>query len=172
MRSERFRIGTTVAVVTVVLVVMLGIRPISVQQILSIYVLVLAGVALAALTRIARSASELPPQSAFEVALLVRKPDSTRPPELVRTEREITLGLSNAAHLHQRLLPILRDAAAARLLAGHNVDIERRPESARALLGDDAWALLRPDRAAPLDRNAPGISLRRLRDTVSTLETL
>jgi hypothetical protein len=172
MRSERSRIATAVAVLTLVLAVMLGIRPVSVEQILTVYVLVLAGVALAALTRVARSESDTPPQSAFEVALLVRKPDSSRPPELVRTEREITLGLSNAAHLHQRLLPILREAAAARLLTGHNVDIVRRPDRAKALLGDDAWALLRPDRPAPHDRNAPGISQRQLRDTVSTLEQL
>jgi hypothetical protein len=172
MRSERSRIATTFAVVTIALVVMLGIRPISVHEILAVYVLVLAAVALAALTRIARSSSDTPPQSAFDAALLVRSVDSSRPPELVRTEREITLGLSNAAHLYQRLLPILREAAAARLLTGHNVDLDRRPTAARNLLGDDAWELLRPDRPAPLDRNAPGISLRQLRDTVSTLEKL
>lgn len=154
------------------LVVMLGIRPISVEEILSAYVLVLAAIALAGLTRVARSGSDLPPPSTFEAALAVRRVDRTRPPELVRTEREITLGVSSAAHLHQRLLPILREAAAARLSAGHNVDLERRPDAARALLGEDTWELLRPDRPQPLDRNAPGISMRRLRDAVSTLESL
>jgi hypothetical protein len=172
VRSERTRIATTVAVVTVVLVVMLGVRPVSVHEILAVYVLVLAAVALAALTRVARSSSDTPPPSAFDAALIVRNVDSSRPPELVRMEREITLGLANAAHLYQRLLPILREAAAARLLAGHNVDLERRPAAARSLLGDDAWELVRPDRPAPHDRNAPGISLRQLRDTVSTLERL
>jgi len=172
MRSERSRIATTAAGATVLLVVMLGIRPASVEQILSVYVLVLAAIALAALTRVARGASELPPPSSFEAALAVGTVDRMRPPELVRTEREITLGLSSAAHLHRRLLPILREAAAARLSTGHNVDLGRRPEAAKALLGEDAWELLRPDRPEPHDRNAAGISMRRLRDAVSTLERL
>ena len=66
----------------------------------------------------------------------------------MRIEREITLGTSSAGHLHTRLLPLLREAAAARL----GVDLELRP-SARARLGDDAWELLRPDRPEPDDRN-------------------
>jgi hypothetical protein len=172
MSSERSRIATTFAVVTLALIVMLGIRPFSAHEILAVYVLVLAAVALAALTRVARSSSDTPPPSQFDAALVVRSVDSSRPPELVRMEREITLGHSNAAHLHQRLLPILREAAAARLITGHNVDLERRPAAAKALLGEDTWELVRPDRPAPRDRNAPGISLRQLRDTVSTLEKL
>ncbi|HEY8705654.1 MAG TPA: hypothetical protein VIL98_12935 [Gaiellaceae bacterium] len=172
MRSERSRIATAVAGTTALLVVMLGIRPASIQQILSVYVLVLAGIALAALTRIARSASDFPPPSNFEAALRARAVGPTRPSELVRTEREITLGTSSAGNLHRRLLPILREAAAARLSAGHNVDLQRRPDAARVLLGEDAWELLRPDRPEPHDHNDPGIPMRRLRSVVSTLEKL
>ena len=172
MRSERSRIGTTVAGTTALLVVMLGIRPASIQQILTGYVLVLAAIALAALTRIARSASDIPPPSEFEAALRPRGLDPMRPPQLVRTERDIVLGTSGAGHLHERLLPMLREAAAARLSAGHNVDLERRPDAARALLGDDAWELLRPDRPQPRDRTDSGISMRRLRDVIGTLEKL
>ncbi len=95
-----------------------------------------------------------------------------RPSELVRTEREITLGRSSAGHLHQRLLPILREAAAARLAAGHNVDLVRRPDAARKLLGEDAWQLLRPDRPEPRDHDDPGIPMRQLRTVVDTLEKL
>ena len=96
MKSERSRIATTAAGATVLLVVMLGIGPVSAHEILAAYVLVLAAIALAALTRVARSASELPPQSSFEAALAVGTVDRSRPPELVRTEREITLGISSA----------------------------------------------------------------------------
>lgn len=172
MRSERSRIATTAALTTVLLVVMLGIRPMTVRQILAAYVLVLAAIVLAALTRVARGASEFPRPSAFDSALRVRAVDPMRPSELVRTEREITLGTSSAGSLHQNLLPVLREAATARLSAGHGVELERRPEAARALLGDDAWELLRPDRPEPHDRNAPGITMRRLRDVVSALERL
>jgi hypothetical protein len=172
MRSERRRIGTTVAGATALLVVMLGIRPVSIQQILSAYVLVLAAIALAALTRVARSASDLPPPSTFEAALGARRLDPMRPAELVRTEREIVLGTSSAGHLHERLLPLLREAAAARLSAGHGIDLERRPDAARTLLGDEAWELLRPDRPQPGERTGPGISMQRLREVIGTLEKL
>jgi hypothetical protein len=172
MRTERSRIATTVAGVTALLVVMLGIRPVSTQQILAAYVLVLAAVALAALTRIARSASDVPPPSAFDAALRPRVVGPMRPSELVRTEREITLGIASAGHLHQRLLPILREAAAARLAAGHNVDLARRPDAARKVLGEDAWQLLRPDRPEPRERDDPGIPMRQLRAVVETLEKL
>ena len=151
---------------------MLGVRPVSVQQILSVYVLVLAAIALAALTRLARDASDLPPPSELDAALRTRPADPMRPPELVRTEREIVLGTSSAGHLEQRLIPLLREAASARLSARHNVDLGRRPDTARALLGDDTWELLRPDRPETPDRNDPGIPMRRLRDIVTTLEGL
>jgi hypothetical protein len=172
MRSERSRLVKAVVGLTTLLVVMLGIRPISIQQILAAYVLLLAAVALAALTRIARSASDEPEPSELDAALRPRAAGPMRPLELVRTEREITLGTSNAGNLHKRLLPILREVAAARLAAGHNVDLGRRPDTARKLLGEDAWQLLRPDRPEPGDHDGPGIPMRELRSVVDTLEKL
>jgi hypothetical protein len=172
VRTERSRIAMTVVGVTALLIVMLSVKPVSIQQILATYVLVLAAVALAALTRIARSASEAPPPSELEAALRSHVAGPMRPLELVRTEREITLGTSNAGNLHKRLLPILREAAAARLAAGHNIDLVRRPEAARTLLGEDAWQLLRPDRLEPEERDGPGIPMRQLRAVVDTLEKL
>jgi hypothetical protein len=172
MRTERSRVASAVAGVTALLLVMLAIRPASIQQILTAYVLVLAAVALAALTRVARSTSEFPRPSDFDAALQPRGVEPMRPAELVRTEREITLGAASAGHLHQRLLPLLREAAAARLSAEHGVDLERRPEAARTLLGDDAWELLRPDRPEPSDPEAAGIPMRRLQSVVRALEGL
>jgi hypothetical protein len=170
--AERRRLLTLWAGATFGLVVALGVRPVSVTTILAAYVLVLAAIALAALTRLTRAASEWQAASQFEHALRGNVDSPVRPPELVRTEREITLGSASAAHLHTRLLPILREAAAARLAAHHNVELDRRPEAARALLGDAAWQVLRPDLPAPEDRNAPGLPLRRIRDLVDTLERL
>jgi hypothetical protein len=101
--------------------------------------------------------------------MLARKPPQpTRPSELVRIEREITLGASSAGHLHTRLLPLLRDAASARL----GIDFELHPERAQAALGSETWQLLRPDLPAPTDRNAPGLALRRTRGVVDQLELL
>jgi hypothetical protein len=172
MRPGLRRPALLCAFATAGLAIALGIRPVSASTILSAYVLTLAAIALAALTRAARGASEWREASRFEQALRTGAGGTLRPPELVRTEREITLGSANANHLHVRLLPILRDAAAARLAAHHRVELDRRPEAARALLGDDAWELLRPDLPAPDDPNAPGAPLRRIRTLVDTLERL
>jgi hypothetical protein len=170
--ATRRRPLTLWAVATLALVVALGVRPVSVPTILAAYVLVLAAIALTALTHIAREASEWQEASQFERALRVTVDMPVRPSELVRTEREITLGIASAGHLHSRLLPILREAAAARLAAHHNVELERRPDAARALLGDEAWQLLRPDLPPAEDRSAPGLPLRRIRGLVDTLERL
>jgi hypothetical protein len=169
---ERRRIGGTLASASVLLGIGLAVRPLPVERLLAIYVLVLAAIALAALTRIARSPEELRQASPFERALGPRIERPMRPPELVRTERELTLGMASAGHAHRRLLPLLREAAAARLATGHGVDLERRPREAEALLGEDAWALLRPDRPEPADRNAPGLPLSRVRTVVERLESL
>jgi hypothetical protein len=169
---ERIRIATSVFFATAGLVIALGLRPVSTERILAAYVLVLAGIALAALTRVARGASERPALSPFEEALRARPLQPMRPPELVRTERELTLGTTNAGNLHQRLLPLLRECAAARLAAGHGIDLERRPEAARLVLGEGAWGFLRPDRPAPEDREGPGVPLRHVRAVIDTLERL
>jgi len=172
VNAELRRLMLLFASATLGLAIALGVRPVSAGTILAAYVLALAAVVLAALTRVARGPLEWRETSQFERALGTGVETPVRPPELVRTEREITLGSASANHLHTRLLPILRDAAAARLAAHHHVELGRRPDAARALLGDDVWKLLRPDLPPPDDRNAPGLSLRRIRSLVDTLERL
>jgi len=169
---ERGRVAGSVVCATFALVVLLGTGPISTGKILAGYLLVLAAIALAALMRHARTGSEWEEASRFDEALRGRVAAPARPPELARMEREITLGSSSAAHLDMRLLPILREAAAARLAAHHNVELARRPEAARRLLGEDAWELLRPDRPESDDMSASGLPLRRIREVVETLERL
>jgi hypothetical protein len=162
VRSERSRVATLVAGLTLVLVVLLGLQPVPVERILAGYVLALAGVALASLTRILAAGSRHDPPSPFEYALARKPEEPARPPALVRIEREITLGTTTAGHLHNRLIPLLRDAAVARL----------GTRATREELGDEAWELLRPDRPEPVDRNGPGVPLRRIRSIVATLEKL
>jgi hypothetical protein len=145
---------------TLVLVVALGVRPVSGERIVAAYVLALAAIAIAALVR--ALAGGPPHASPFEAALSSAPESPGRPPELIRIERELTLGTSSAGHLHNRLVPLLREAAAARL--GRELTRER--------VGDEAWELVRPDRQEPDDRNAPGISLRRVRAVIAALERL
>jgi hypothetical protein len=165
-------VGGAVAAATALLVVLLAVRPLSVERLLSIYVLVLAAIALAALARSAQRDEGERLGSDFEHALRRRDEHPVRPPELVRTERELTLGMASAGHAHHRLLPLLRDSAEARLWTRHGVELYRRPEAARALLGDDTWELLRPDRPEPGDRNDPGLPFDRVAAVVDRLESL
>lgn len=166
------RVVTGVVVATLALVVALGVKPLSTGRILAVYVLVLAAIALSAVTRSAREASSWDETALFDHALRRPMVVTVRPPDLVRMEREITLGSANVAHLESRLLPILREAAAARLAGRHNVELDRRPDAARRLLGENAWELLRPDRPVSAARTGPGLPLRRIRELVETLERL
>jgi hypothetical protein len=169
---ERRRIVVSVLAASAVLVILLGVRPLPAERLLAGYVLALAAIALAALTRIAQPAAERRAASPFEQALRQRHERPVRPPELIRTERELTLGMSNAGHAYSRLLPLLREAAAARLAARHGIDLRARPRDAEELLGGDAWELLRPDLAAPEDRNAAGLPIARVEALVGVIEDL
>jgi hypothetical protein len=95
-----------------------------------------------------------------------------RPRELERLEREVYLSLGSSFYLHHRLRPVLREIAAHRLLRKRGIDLDRRPDAAQRLLGDEAWAWLRADRAEPRDRWAPGPPLAELRAVVDALERI
>jgi hypothetical protein len=161
VRSERARAGTAAGVATLLLAVVLSTGLVSTETEITVYVLVLAAIGLASLARTLAGAPDLR-VSPFAKALARRPQRSLRPPELVRVEREITLGVSNAGHLQRRLVPLLRDVAVARLNA----------PLTRERVGDEAWELLRPDRPAPDDLHAPGASLEQIRRVVARLEEL
>jgi hypothetical protein len=95
-----------------------------------------------------------------------------RPAELERLEREVHLSLGSSFYLHHRLRPLLREIASNRLLVRHGVDLERRPDDAAKHLGPQAWEWLRPDRAEPRDRWAPGPPLAELTSVVDALERI
>jgi hypothetical protein len=154
--------------VTVGFVIALGLHPVSTNRILAAYVLVLAALGLELMTRVLSSRSESGRPSEFEQALTRDRHKPTRPTDLLRIERELSLGVASAGHLHARLLPLLREAAAARL----GFDLYRFPARAHAALGDEAWELLRPDRPAPEDRHGTGAPLRKVEHCIETLERL
>jgi hypothetical protein len=166
--ADRRRVVTLVVTTTVALIVVLGLHPVSTQRIAAGYVLALAAIGLDAVVRTLGAESWRERSSLFEHALTRAASQPARPPELVRIEREITLGTTSAGHLHTRLLPLLRDAAAARL----GIDFDLHPERARAALGEESWRLLRPDQPEPADRSAPGLSIRRVRSVVDEIERL
>jgi len=87
-------------------------------------------------------------------------------------DRVLVLGSADADHAHRQLLPLLRATAAARIAVRHGFELERRPEEARALLGDDVWELLRPDRPEPRDRHGPGVPHARVAAVIERVESL
>jgi hypothetical protein len=168
VRRPRVPMGTLV-VVTIGLAIGLGLRPVSVRAILAAYVLALTAIALVMLTRMARTEEEWErATSELERALAPRRMTQGRPAELIRTERDLTLSIANAGELHARVLPQLRDVAAARLSDRHDVDLAH----AKELLGEEAWDSLRPDRQVPDDRTAHGLPLRRIAALVDAIERL
>jgi hypothetical protein len=166
--AERRRIATYFVVTTIALIVVLGLHPVSSTRIAAGYVLALAAIGLDAAIRILGAASWGERSSLFEHVVSRKPPDPGRPSEIVRIEREITLGTTSAGHLQTRLVPLLRDAASARL----GIDFDVHPDRARAALGDETWELLRPDRPEPIDRSAPGLPIRRVREVIDELERL
>ena len=161
------RIATSGFLATIAFVVLLGARPVPADRIVAGYALVLAAIALAAFTG-ALNASRGRAASRFERELTRKRIPPSRPAELVRVERELTLASSSAGHLHTRLRPLLQEIVAARL----DVDIGRRPDVVRAQVDDATWELVRPDAPDPADRSGPGLPLRRIRAVVDTLERL
>lgn len=139
---------------------------------LAIWVVLVTALVLILLIRQSREDDEPQPGSRFEAALRERKPAATQPEELLRMDRELVLGSADADHAHRRLLPILRATAAARIAAHHGFELERRPEAARALLGDDVWELLRPDRPEPEDRHSPGVPRAQIEKVIARVESL
>ena len=129
-----------------------------------VYVLVVGGLLMLGL--LAAASDTVPGRrgSQLDRALDREPPHQPRVAQLERVEREVTLAVASAADLHRRLLPQLREIAAARL--------ERSGRSPGPDTLGRWWDLLRPDRAAPEDRFAPGIAPAELQDLVSDLERM
>lgn len=168
MRLEARRLVLPVVLATLGLIVALGLQPVSTARILTAYVLGLTAIALELTTRVLAARASSDRNSEFENALARKPVEPTRPAELLRIERELTLGIAGAGHLHTHLLPLLREAASARL----GLDVHRSPARVRAAVGDDVWEVLRPDRPVPEDRHAPGISRAEVARCVDRLEQL
>jgi hypothetical protein len=140
---------------------------------LDVYILFLGALGLATAVRATRAASPdvHEPSLAAELEDPLDVPPQ-RPRELERLEREVYLSLGSSFYLHHRLRPVLREIAAHRLLRKHGIELDRRPDAARHLLGEEAWEWLRPERPEPRDRWAPGPPLSELRGVVDALERI
>jgi hypothetical protein len=151
---------------------LLSTSKLSTSRAVAIWVVLVTALVLVLLIRHSRESGGPEPASRFEQALRRRKAATSQPEELLRMDRELVLGSADADHAQRRLLPLLRSVAAARIAARHGFELERRPEAARALLGEDVWELLRPDRPEPEDRHATGVPRRQIVAVIDRVESL
>lgn len=148
-------------VLTFGLAIALGLRPISVREILAAYVLSVTALVLLVLARFARTEEEWERSTSELEHALVKRPETvSRPPELVVVERDIRLSTASIGDFHSRLRPLLWSIA------------EARTRTPREALDDDTWELLRPELPVPDDLAAPGVPLSRIDQVVGELERL
>jgi hypothetical protein len=138
-----------------------------------VYAIFVGVLAVRLLVRAVVVATTAPQERPFDLALrgrAVRPLPIAKEPGLIA--HETGSATNRALELHHRFRPRLRRIAADRLAANHGVDLDEGTESAKRLLGDEAWEFLRPDREPPADRFGPGMPLAKLERIVSAVERL
>ena len=135
---------------------------------LDIFVLAVGGVLLFNVVILIREAYPLE-QPATQIARALEQddPELQRLPELERVERELTMATATSFDLHTRFRPLARDIASSRLAARG-----RKLEESEDELGEELWALVRPDLPVPTDRHGDGISRESVQRIVDRLEAL
>ena len=129
-----------------------------------IYLLFIGALLMLVVVSAVNSAAPRARRSDLTSALREQTPPAGPVPQLAKVERAVTLSIGNAYDLHTRLLPQLREIAAARL--------ERRGRRPGPDTLGRWWELLRPDRPEPSERFAPGIPEAELRALVADLEKI
>jgi hypothetical protein len=172
VRHFAVRAVEALALPTIALAVVAVAAPGRLALALQIYALVVAAIALLAVLTALHRAYPPPGRSLVDEALEEPEREEEPLPELARLEREVTLGVASTYDLHFRLRPTLRDTAAGLLAVRRGIDLDRQPERARAVLGDETWQLVRPDIEPPADRLARGIEPERVRRIVEALERI
>jgi hypothetical protein len=153
-------------VATAALAAVLVLRLVRADLAEEVFVLVLGAATLVALVVATRGEKAQP--SSFERALRPSPPPQpNRPLELDRLERDVTLGVSGAFHLRQKLLPQLREIAAQRLADRRGAALTETAVSA------EAWDLLRPEGPDGYrDRYGRGVPIERLEALTGELERI
>ena len=142
--------------------------PLNQALVLRAYAVVLGACALWLLAGLARQAH--PPLPGWGLARRARPARAQGPAELRRLESAVLFSRTTAFDFHHGLRPLLRAIAEERLAGHHAVDLERSPEAARQLLGEEAFAALVTDPEP--DRRERGLALERLERLVRAVERL
>lgn len=169
MRRDLYGAVRALALPTAALLVVVVFAPGRSELALRIYALVVAGaVVVLALLALARA---FPAETRLDLRVARRRP-LERPPSLARVQNEVVLGVASSVDLHYRLVPRLSRIASGLLTSRRNVSLATGQGRARAVLDDETWELVRPDRSAPQDRLTTGIPARELGRVVDALERM
>jgi hypothetical protein len=171
MRPVVVRWGLGIVAATIALLASWWIAPGRRELELDLFVLVLGGMSMLAVTSWLKQIAPADERSELEAALVSHPRQSPTVQELDRLERELSMGAARAFDLHSRVRPILREVASARL-ARRGLELDPRAPAVRALLGDELADLLDPDRQLPDDRQTAGPGLQGLGATIERLERL
>jgi hypothetical protein len=171
LKGSLLRLGAVVASATVALLVLVLAVPSRRALFAGIYVLFLGAVVVGKLVGSFRTLEpEAWARSPFE-----RDPEKPEQPPLIaeldRIDRLVVLGAANEFDLHYRLRPLLRQVAGDRLYGHYGVELDRDPERARQLLGEELWELVSAEREVGR-RTGPGLPPAELAAHVERLEAL
>jgi hypothetical protein len=169
VRSDLFGAARFLVLPTLALLGLALLAPGRLELGFRIYALVVAATAIALVLLALRRA--YPPETVTRPRV-TRRPARRPPPALARIEHEVALAVAGAFDVHYRLVPRLRAVAAGLLSSRRGVSLEASPDRARAMLGEEAWELVRPGRPAPEDRLGPGIPAHELERVVDALEAV
>jgi len=101
-----------------------------------------------------------------------RPPTRDLPSDVLRIATSLSTQTTWVTELYYRVRPALRELAAERLEASRGIRLDAEPDRARAALGPEAWALIRPDLGVPEDRFGRGLSLAELDEIVAAVEAI
>jgi hypothetical protein len=164
-----WRVTRLVALPTIALGVALALAPTRATLEVHVWLLVVLSLGLIAFLVAGQAAFPRTP-SAFTASLRRVPVDEARPGSLLHLERTASMAGSAAFDVHFRLRPTLRELATELLSARRGIDLDREPDRSRAVLGDETWDLVRPDRPPPADRHGAGIDAAALDRVVTALE--
>lgn len=172
LRSFAWTLLWLAIVATAALVTVIILTPRALPLALQAYLLLLAALSLWLLVRVMSGSYRPATDERFQEALAPPAVPPLQPEELLELGRVIRFSTRSATDLHFRLRPILREVAAHRLYTRRDIALDDTPAKARAVLGDEAWELLRCDRPSPADRQARGADRALLAKIIRAIEEI
>lgn len=91
--------------------------------------------------------------------------------EIQRIELDISLSTGSGLDPNSQLRLLLRQLAAQRLSAHHNIDLESNPARAKVLVGDQLWAAITGS-SRSANHKAVGLPIEELAQAVNALESI